>query len=113
MEHKHSGSDDPKSLSRDAARRLLTRASEIDLTKSDELPLADLREASFEAGIAPTAFEQALLELHGNKTPVRSNSNTPASALGRRLSGALLSSAKTVGLVLATLLVVMLLIDLL
>lgn len=50
-----------------AAQRLLARASELQAERDAELSVADLREAAQAAGIAPSAFEQALAELrdHG------------------------------------------------
>lgn len=50
-------------LPEEAARRLLARASELEATRAGELSVAELREAARDAGIAPSAFEQALSEL--------------------------------------------------
>ena len=50
-------------LPEEAARRLLARASELEAARVSELSVAELREAAREAGIAPSAFEQALAEL--------------------------------------------------
>ena len=102
---------EPQTVSEDVARRLLTRASEIDSAQSDAVPLSDLREASQEAGIAPGAFEQALVELSGSDPVADAGSRTTPATVISRVPAALLSSAKTVGLVLATLLVLMLLVD--
>lgn len=107
----HNRPEELKKLSEDAARRLLTRASEIDSAQSAELPLADLRQASLEAGIAPNAFEQALVELRDGHAVAGSDSGAIAPTIITRVPAALLSSAKTVGLVLATLLVLMFLVD--
>ena len=54
---------DAERLPEEAARRLLTRASELEAARGAELSVAELREAAREAGIAPGAFEQALAEL--------------------------------------------------
>ena len=50
-------------LPEEAARRLLARASELEAARGAELSVAELRDAAREAGIAPSAFEQALAEL--------------------------------------------------
>jgi hypothetical protein len=94
----------------DFAHRVLTRASEIDSVNSSALTIEDLRQASLEAGIAPDAFEQALIEAHGG--PPLPHAVTIAPPPRGRWRTALLSSSKTVGLVLATMLVLMLLVDL-
>ena len=104
--------EEPQTLSDDDARRLLARASEIDSAQSAELPLAELRQASLEAGIAPDAFEQALVELRGSHSVTNSESETTAPTIRRKWRGALLNTAKTVGIVLATLFVLMMLVDL-
>lgn len=54
---------DAERLPEEAARRLLTRASELEAARGAELSVAELRLAAREAGIAPEAFEQALAEL--------------------------------------------------
>jgi hypothetical protein len=78
--------------------------------QSAELPLADLRQASLEAGIAPNAFEQALVELRDTH-PVADPGSGTIAWLRSRLPAALLNSMKTVGLVLATLFVLMVFVD--
>ena len=45
------------------ADRLLVRASEIEAARGTELTVAELREVAREAGIAPSAFDEALAEL--------------------------------------------------
>ena len=55
-------SRDAERLPEEAARRLLERASELEAARSAELSVAELRAAAREAGIAPSAFEQALAE---------------------------------------------------
>jgi hypothetical protein len=54
---------DAERLPEDSARRLLQRASELEAARNTELSVAELREAAREAGIAPSAFEQALAEI--------------------------------------------------
>lgn len=58
-------SRDAERLPEEAARRLLERASELEAARSAEQSVAELREAAREAGIAPSAFEQALAEYRG------------------------------------------------
>ena len=55
-------SRDAERLPEEAARRLLERASELEAARSAELSVAELRAAAREAGITPSAFEQALAE---------------------------------------------------
>jgi hypothetical protein len=49
-------------LSDDDARRLLTRAAELDVARASDVSIAQLRDIAREAGIAPAAFESALGE---------------------------------------------------
>ena len=56
---------DAERLPEEVARRILERASELEAARSAELSVAELREAAREAGITPTAFEQALAEIRG------------------------------------------------
>ena len=58
-------SRDAERLPEEAARRLLERASELEAARSAELSVAELRAAAREAGIMPSAFEQALAEYRG------------------------------------------------
>lgn len=105
--------EEPKRLPDDEARRLLARATEIESAQSAGLSLAEIREAALEAGIAPNAFEQALAEL-GDRGPVaESEPAEPAPTLRSRFTAGVLNSLKTIGLVVATLFVLMLLVDLL
>ena len=62
-------SEDTERLPDQAAQRLLARASELEAARSAELSLAELREVAREAGIGPTAFDQALAELRGGLAP--------------------------------------------
>ena len=52
----------PRRLSDEEARRLLSRAVELDVRAADTWSLAELREAALEAGVALDAFEQAVDE---------------------------------------------------
>lgn len=67
---------DAQRLPEEAARRLLARASELEAARGAELSVAELREAAREAGIAPSAFEQALAEL-------RARDSAPAAVRAR------------------------------
>ena len=51
-------------LSDDTAQRLLARATQLDSARTAGMSIAELRRAATEAGIAPEAFDQALIELH-------------------------------------------------
>ena len=89
------------------ARRLLARAAEIESAQSTDLSLSQLREAALEAGIAPNAFEQAVIELGAPPAAVE-----PVAKVRSRFRKVLFESARTVGIVLATLFVIMVLVDL-
>jgi hypothetical protein len=70
------GTDHPRDLQllpADEARRLLTRATELEATRSADLTVAELRQAAREAGISPAAFEQALAELDTQDVPSARN----------------------------------------
>ena len=58
----HNPPRDAERLPEEAARRLLQRASELEAARSADLSVAELRAAAREAGITPSAFEQALAE---------------------------------------------------
>ena len=58
----HNQARDAERLPEEAARRLLQRASELEAARSADLSVAELRAAAREAGITPSAFEQALAE---------------------------------------------------
>lgn len=62
MDHRRPAEPDSERLSDAAAKRLLTRASELDATGA---AVTDLRAAAAEAGISPQAFDAALAELRG------------------------------------------------
>lgn len=86
--------DDPEVLSEEAVRRLLTRASELETARSNHLSIAELREIAREAGIAPSAFEQALTELRNRSlrpnAGAKSRETTKVSRLKTVALGALL-----------------------
>ena len=54
--------DAPQSFSEETVRRVLMRASELDAARTAELSLADLRHVAQQAGITPSALDQALAE---------------------------------------------------
>ena len=103
---------DSRKVAADEARRLLARAAEIESSQSNELSLSQLREAALEAGIAPNAFEQAVVEFDNPPAPAVSELSQPVPKVRSRFRTVLLDSARTVGIVLATLFVIMVLVDL-
>jgi hypothetical protein len=103
---------DSRKVPDDEARRLLARAAEIESAQSNELSLSQLREAALEAGIAPNAFEQAVVEFERPPGPAVSELSHPVQKARSRFRTILLDSARTVGIVLATLFVIMMLVDL-
>jgi hypothetical protein len=62
MTSQSSKDQDSARLSEDAAAMLLARASQLDAANAGAVSIADLRQAARNAGIAPEAFEQALIE---------------------------------------------------
>jgi hypothetical protein len=58
----------PGTISERAAERILARAAGLDAEQHGNVPVARLREAAAEAGIAPHAFDAALSELAGAPT---------------------------------------------
>lgn len=74
---------DAERLSAEAARLLLTRASELEAARGSELSIAELREAAREAGIAPAAFDQALTELRERDSAMTAGSPPKPSGLSR------------------------------
>jgi hypothetical protein len=74
---------DAERLPEEAARRLLERASELEAARGADLSVAELREAAREAGIRPSAFEQALAEYRRTDP---ASAATAAPALRRRLA---------------------------
>jgi hypothetical protein len=106
-------SNDAKKLTDDEARRLLARATEIESAQSAQLSLAELREVALEANIAPNAFDQALVELDAAPSVPDSQPMQQSPKVRSRFATGLLSTAKTVGIVIATLTVLMILVDLL
>lgn len=104
---------EPQTLADDEARRVLARASEIASVRATEMRVADLREAAREAGIPPDAFDQALIELRDGSAEPAADSAETAADTGSRVRAILLRAVGTVGLVIATLIVLMLAADLL
>src|SRR5688572_27602044 len=90
---------DSRKVPDEEARRLLARAAEIESAQSSDLSLSQLREAALEAGIAPNAFEQAVVELNRPQTAVASDPNQPVPKVRSRFRSVLLDSARTVGIV--------------
>jgi hypothetical protein len=62
VDHRRPDEADAERLSDSAAKRLLTRASELDATGA---AVTDLRAAAAEAGISAHAFDAALAEMRG------------------------------------------------
>jgi hypothetical protein len=104
---------DARKLPDEEARRLLALATQIESAQSTELSISELREVALEAGIAPNAFEQAVVELETRPAVVGSEPVQPVRKVRSRFVTLLLESARTVALVLATLFVIMLMVDLL
>jgi hypothetical protein len=104
-------SGDARKVPEDEARRLFLRATEIESAQSAGLSLAELREVAVEAGIAPNAFEQAVVELAAVPPIADPGQLTHVGKARSRMLTALLQSAQTIGLVLVTLLVVMIMVD--
>lgn len=84
---------DAERLSADAARRLLARASELEAARVTDLSVAELREAAREAGIAPSAFEQALAELRARNPATAGVPASPRRRLARLWPAALILGA--------------------
>jgi len=72
--------------------RLLTRASELDALRSDDLAIADLRAAAAEAGISGPAFDAALSELRRTGR-VRTSEEVPHRRSVLRWGSALIAGA--------------------
>jgi hypothetical protein len=68
----------PKRLSKDLAARILDRAANLDAAE-ENVDVATLRAAAYDAGISPEAFERALIEAAGSvratNAAVRSRAN--------------------------------------
>lgn len=81
-------------LPEEAAQRLLARASELEAARVGELSVAELREAARDAGIAPSAFEQALAELRArDPVPTAGPASTRLRRLARFWPAALIAAA--------------------
>ena len=64
-----SDSNQPKSgqsFPDDTVRRVLMRATELDAARSAELSLEELQDVAREAGITPSALDQAIAELNSS-----------------------------------------------
>jgi hypothetical protein len=88
-------------LSDEAARRLLARASEIAAAESTELSVLELRNVAREAGIPATAFERALAELRAHE-PVPVTNSAAHSVIARAQRWALIPALLLTGLVAAS-----------
>src|SRR5688500_7461467 len=58
---------DDRRLTETAAKRLLTRAIELDAHRGDAFSIAQLRDIAAEAGVSPSAFERAVTELDARR----------------------------------------------
>jgi hypothetical protein len=58
--------DENEKLTEEAARRVLVRASQIEAARTPQMSVAELRAVASEAGITPSAVDQALTELRAN-----------------------------------------------
>jgi hypothetical protein len=63
MQRRGPAKPDAELLPKQAAERLLARASELDAARHDSAALTDLRAAAAEAGISAESFDEALAEL--------------------------------------------------
>ena len=63
-------------LSDDTAEHLLARATQLDSARTSGASIAELRRAAAEAGIAPEAFDQALLEMRGSMPETAESART-------------------------------------
>ena len=85
---------DAERLPETAARLVLERASELEAARGAELSVAQLREAAREAGITPSAFEQALAEYRETASSlVGAAPPAPRRRLGRLWPAALVLAA--------------------
>ena len=111
MTAEHDPIDEARKLADEDVRRLLARASELEARQATQLTVAELREVALEAGIAPNAFERAVVELHSGPAVMESEPVKRGLAARSRFTAAVLWSAKTMGVVLVTLLIIMFLVD--
>lgn len=91
-------------LNEDAVRRLLARASELEAARATHLSIAELREAAKEAGIAPSAFDEALLELRHRSLDANTEATNHETKGSSRLKAAALGALITLGVLVAALL---------
>jgi DNA-binding transcriptional ArsR family regulator len=96
---------DTELLPEETARRLLARASELEVARGAAVSVGELREAARAAGIAPSAFEQALAELRDRDGMTVAPAGLVATRSRRlaRFWPAALAAALTVALLLARL----------
>jgi len=92
-----SDADGSEVLGEEAVRRLLTRASELEAARSTHLSVSELREIAREAGIAPSAFEDALAELRNRSLHAHADASRPKRGMGSRLRSAALGTLATLG----------------
>lgn len=83
---------DADALNDEAVRRLLTRASELEGARATQLSVAELREIAGEAGIAPSAFEQALAEFRNRPLEAETEARSPATMTVSRFKVAVLGA---------------------
>lgn len=98
--------DDAERLPEEAVRRLLARASELEAARTAELSVAELRDVAREAGIAPSALEQAIAELRGRPVADTATGMVPSRRFQLRSLG--FGALLTVGFITAALLLVLL-----
>jgi hypothetical protein len=96
-------------LNEDAVRRLLARASELEAARVTQLSIAELREVAKEAGIAPSALEEALVEFRNRSQDANTDATKPETKGLSRLKAVALGALITFGLLGAALLALLLL----
>ena len=73
----HDQASNAERLPESEANRLLTRASEIEAARGTDLSVDELREVARQAGIAPSAFDEALSELRARGSSMANAAPTP------------------------------------
>ncbi len=99
--------DESERLSDEAVRRLLGRASELEAARSSELSLAELRDVAREAGIAPSALEQAIAELRSQQPAADAQPSIVEPSRRSQLRSIGIGAALTVGAIVAALFLVL------
>ena len=107
IDHGRGGQTDV--LNEDAVRRLLARASELEAAQATQLSIAELREVAKEAGIAPSALEEALVEFRNRSQYANTEARNPETKGLGRLKAAALGALITFGVLGAALLALLLL----